>query len=143
MMFRGMSALSTISSLVVLFVTALAGTAAGDDEITGFVAGAGELSGRVTTLDDKPLGGITIHVVSKAGVEKTVVADKDGRFRAATPDSESYVFVNGKVRIAGQVAIAGGDPGSEVVEIRRNESHRRRCRSRSRTARSFPSTARR
>ena len=88
------------------------------DEVTGFVTGGtGELTGIATDLDGKPLEGIKVHIVGKSGAEQIVTTDAKGKYRAKVA-TESYVFVEGKVKIGGQVAATVTEGGMEAIEIR-------------------------
>ncbi|MEO8705009.1 MAG: carboxypeptidase-like regulatory domain-containing protein [Kofleriaceae bacterium] len=110
---------AALASAIVVVV--LASTAAADDqEVTGFITtGTGQLSGRVTDLDGKPLRGLTVHLVPKTGSERTVTTDADGKYRAQLSGGEfTYVYVEGKVKIGGQAAVAVKEGDLEAIEIR-------------------------
>jgi hypothetical protein len=110
-----MLARSTFATLIVLV---LARPGAADDAITGFVAPSGQLSGWVTDRSDKPLAGVVVHVISKAGIDQKVSTDSAGRYHAEIAGGDAYVFAEGGVRIRGQVAVAGATGSNEIIEIR-------------------------
>ena len=101
-------------------VIALAASAIADNEVTGFVtSGSGELSGRVTDLDNKPLKGVKVHIAPKHAAEQIVTTDADGTYRLAHFAGDyAYVYVEAKVKIAGQVVVAAKDGDVETVEMR-------------------------
>jgi hypothetical protein len=105
---------------VVGIVTALALTATAEPELTGFVTrGSGELSGRVTDLDNKPIGGIKVHIAGNRGAEQVVTTDRDGNYRSVHFNGDyAYVYVEAQAKIAGQVAVAAKEDGVETVEMR-------------------------
>jgi hypothetical protein len=99
---------------VIVVAIGLAGSARADEtQLSGFVTrGSGELTGRVTGDDGKPLPGVKVHIVSKAG-DQTVTADKDGRYRVMLKGLDSFVYVDHTAHVSGQMAEGDGD----VVEI--------------------------
>jgi hypothetical protein len=105
-----------------LLALALAGPAAADDEgLTGFTThGSGELSGMVTSLDGKPLAGVTVHITTASGAQQQVPTDKQGRYRAVVKNGGAYtmVFVRGAVRLGGQISVPTKIDDTEAIEIR-------------------------
>ena len=88
------------------------------DKVHGFVTyGTGEVSGRVTDEDGRPMVNAEVHLVAGAAVERIVKTDKDGKFKATVGGGvSSWVFVHGKARITGQ-AIVPSEGDGEIVEI--------------------------
>jgi len=105
--------------LAATIVIAVATTALADSEVSGFVtSGSGDLSGRVTDLDDKPLKGVVVHIAPKHGTAQTVTTDANGNYKAAHFDAAyAYVYVEAKVKIAGQVVVAAKAADGETVEM--------------------------
>ncbi|HEX7704150.1 MAG TPA: carboxypeptidase-like regulatory domain-containing protein [Kofleriaceae bacterium] len=108
------------ATIVIAIVIALAASAIADSEVTGFVtSGSGELSGRVTDLDNKPLKGVKVHIAPKHAAEQIVTTDGDGNYRLAHFAGDyAYVYVEAKVKIAGQVVVAAKEGDVETVEMR-------------------------
>ena len=107
--------------LLLLAATAAADSATPRSDITGFVTyGAGELSGTVTSVaDGKPLPGVQVHILPNGAKEKIVTTDAKGVFRTKITGGEAtYVFVEAKVKIIGQVASAVQEGEYEAIEIR-------------------------
>jgi hypothetical protein len=107
-------------ALAVALVLAFVTPAAAEAEVTGFItSGTGELAGRVTDLDGKALRGIKVHIVPKGKPEQVVVTDADGKYKAQLTGGEfTYVYVEGKVKIGGQAAVAVKEGEAEAIEIR-------------------------
>jgi len=105
--------------LALALLASLASVAAADPEVTGFVTGGtGELTGTATDLDGKPLKGIKVHIVAKGGAKQIVTTDAKGKYRAKVASEGSYVFVEGKIKLGGQVAAATTEGDTEAIEIR-------------------------
>lgn len=96
-------------------VALVAGTAAADSRLHGFVTGGpGELRGTVTTFDGHAVAGAKVHVVGTH--ERIVSTAADGSYRADLEASAStFVYIDGDMRITGAVAVTG--PTDDVVEI--------------------------
>jgi hypothetical protein len=108
-----------MARVAIWLVLSFASTAAADGgRVSGFVTyGVGELRGRVTGQDGKPIGGERVHVVSNTRAEQIVTTDSDGRFRAELRGGIStMVYVEAEAHIAGQVTLPAA-AGSSVVEI--------------------------
>jgi hypothetical protein len=94
-----------------------------DAAITGFYAtGSGNVSGRASDADGKPLGGVEVHVISKSGGERVVTADKDGNYAivlTGAPSETSMIFVRGHpgAHIGGVVAESVKVDGAEGIDI--------------------------
>lgn len=103
---------------IALVITAA--TASAETAVTGFVAvGKGELTGVVTDADGKPLKNVKVHVAPKGAPEQVVTTDDKGRYRATVPESEAtYVFVEAKVKIGGQMSSAVMEGDMEAIAIR-------------------------
>jgi hypothetical protein len=105
--------------LAATIVIALATVALADSEVSGFVtSGAGELSGHVTDFDNKPLEGVVVHIAPKHGAAQTVTTDAKGNYKAVHFAADyAYVYVEAKVKIAGQVVVASKAGDVETVEM--------------------------
>lgn len=93
--------------------------ARGDDyDIRGFMTyGTGELTGKVTDGDGKPLS-VEIKISGANGREQTVTSDKHGAFRAKLDGgSYSMIYTEAAARVSGQVALPALEGDTEVVEI--------------------------
>jgi hypothetical protein len=115
---RGMK---RVAFAIVLCCAAIAH--ADDGTVTGFEAtGSGELSGRATDADGKPLRHVEIHVVSKSGGEQIVTTDDDGTYKVVlkgAPKETSMIFVRGHhgAHLGGAAAESTQIDGGEVIEI--------------------------
>jgi len=112
----------TVFAFALLLLLAVPARADNDDalESTGFSTyGTGELSGRVTDLDDKPLAKVEVHIAFDRGTEQLATTDKAGRFRATLRGhARALVYVRAKVKIVAQISVPSPDaPNGEIVEI--------------------------
>lgn len=106
------------ATVAVTLTAVLGGAAAASPGITGFVAPAGQLSGQVTDHTDAPLAGVIVHIASKAGGDRTVTTDKEGRYRAEIAGGDAFVFAEGDVHLRGQVVVTGMSGSNEVIQVR-------------------------
>jgi hypothetical protein len=88
-------------------------------EVSGFVTyGTGDLAGTVTTLDGAPISGATVHVATGAK-EHVVKTDAKGVFKVKLFDAgTTYIYVEDKVKITGQLASAVKEGEYEAIAIR-------------------------
>lgn len=88
-------------------------------EVSGFVTyGSGDLAGTVTTLDGAPIRDASVHVAA-GGREVVVKTNAKGVFHAKlVAAGGTYVYVEAKVKITGQLAAAVREGELEAIEIR-------------------------
>jgi hypothetical protein len=109
--------------LAILLVTVQVAYAGDDGTATGFEAtGSGELTGRATDADGKPLRRVEIHVVSRSGGEQIVKTDDDGNYKVVlkgAPTETSMIFVRGHhgAHLGGAVAESTQIDGGEAIDI--------------------------
>jgi hypothetical protein len=113
---RGALACAALIALAAPAAPALAD----DAPLSGFTTyGSGELDGIVTTADGKPAAGVTVYIAPAAGAQQQVVTDAHGRYRAVLKDGGAYtmVFVEGALRVGGQISVPTRVDGGEAIEI--------------------------
>jgi hypothetical protein len=87
--------------------------------VQGFVASAGELSGRVVDADGKPVANAPVQLVSKSG-ERTLKTDKQGRFRTEIVEP-TMVAVYGGMQVQGGSSTTEKVGGDEAIVLREAE----------------------
>lgn len=89
-----------------------------DAQVSGFVTEwTGELTGRVTDRDGRPLRDEPVYVASATG-QRVVKTDHDGRYRAQLDGvGAKMVFVRRQARIIGQNGVSTVEGGEEVLLI--------------------------
>src|ERR1700690_339593 len=107
-----------ITALAVTFTLALSGRALADDAVHGFVAGDGQLSGRVTDGSGRAQPGAEGHIASRTSGEHVVKTDRHGDYRVDVSNAPAFVFVYGDLRISGTTASSEAGPGGEAIEMR-------------------------
>jgi hypothetical protein len=107
------------AALLLLLVARVA-AADGDVHVSGFVtAGGGELTGTVTDLDGKPLGGVTVRIAPAAGKERTTKTNAKGVYKVQLPDDgPTYVYVESAAKILGQLSTAVREGDVEAITMR-------------------------
>jgi hypothetical protein len=87
--------------------------------VQGFVASAGELSGRVVDADGKPVASAPVQLVSKSG-ERTLKTDKQGRFRTEIAEP-TMIAVYGGMQVQGGSSTTEKVDGDEAIVLREAE----------------------
>ena len=105
-----------------LLILVVASTAAADNEVkvSGFVtSGGGDLAGTVTSVDGKPLQGVTVRIAPAKGKELVAKTDAHGKYKVRLPnDGPTYVYVEDTVKIIGQLSSTVREGEYEAIAIR-------------------------
>ncbi len=107
-----------ITALAIAVTLALSHRALADDGVHGFVAGDGQLSGRVTDGDGRAQPGAEVHIASRTTGERIIKTDRNGDYRVDLSSAPAFVYVYGELRISGTTASSEAGGGGEAIEMR-------------------------
>ncbi len=105
-------------TLAIAAALAFGGNAVADGEVHGFVAGDGQLAGRVTDGAGRARAGAEVHVASRTTGERTLKTDRHGDYRVEVSNAPAFVYVYGDLRISGTTTSSGAASTGEAIELR-------------------------